>query len=318
LLAKINGTLEPLLGPDKFRASVSVDCDFSAAEQSEETFDPTKSVMVSSQKTEDISGGATTSGIPGTASNLPKPATAPAPVTKNGGGTRSTENISYQSSHTIRHVRLPQGSVKRMSVALLVDSMVRYEGSGPKAKRIVEAPSAEKLKTIRDLVSGVIGFSTERGDQLVVETMAFESTLNPEPLSSAPAPVAQRTDDWIQQAFKNKYLPLGGGIAVAVVLTLIVLVLRLARRKPSASVEMAPQLPAAPGDDFGKKIETQLAEQAALREKQEAEALNALKLPPVTKKAEVLTKHIAEQAKKDSTPMAHVLRSWMSERAPKT
>jgi flagellar biosynthesis/type III secretory pathway M-ring protein FliF/YscJ len=41
--------------------------------------------------------------------------------------------------------------------------------------------------------------------------------------------------------------------------------------------------------------------------------LNALKLPPVTKKAEVLTKHIAEQAKKDTTPMAHVLRAWMSE-----
>ena len=318
LLTKIDGTLEPLLGPDKFRASVSVDCDFSTAEQSEETFDPTRSVMVSSQKTEDISGGTSSSGIPGTPSNLPKPATAPAPVAKSNGVTRRTENISYQSSHTIRHMRMPQGSVKRVSVALLVDSMVRYEGSGPKAKRIVEAPSAEKLKTIRDLVAGVIGFSTDRGDQLVVETMAFESTLNPEPLSSAPDPVAQRRDDWMQEALKNKYLPVGGGIAVAVVLALIVLVLRLARNKPSASVGMAPQLPAAPGDDFGKKMESQLAEQAALREKQEAEALNALKLPPVTKKAEVLTKHIAEQAKKDSTPMAHVLRSWMSERAPKT
>jgi hypothetical protein len=27
----------------------------------------------------------------------------------------------------------------------------------------------------------------------------------------------------------------------------------------------------------------------------------------------VLTKHIGEQAKKDSAPMAHVLRSWMTE-----
>src|SRR5262249_31063786 len=68
LLAKINGTLEPLLGADKFRASASVECDFSTAEQSEETFDPTKSVMVTSQKTEDISGGSSTAGIPGTAS----------------------------------------------------------------------------------------------------------------------------------------------------------------------------------------------------------------------------------------------------------
>jgi flagellar biosynthesis/type III secretory pathway M-ring protein FliF/YscJ len=75
---------------------------------------------------------------------------------------------------------------------------------------------------------------------------------------------------------------------------------------------MAPQL-AAPPVDLNKRIENQLAEQTALRQKQEMDALNALKLPPVTKKAEVLTKHIVEQAKKDSSSMAHVLRSWMSE-----
>jgi hypothetical protein len=41
--------------------------------------------------------------------------------------------------------------------------------------------------------------------------------------------------------------------------------------------------------------------------------LNSLKLPPVTKKTAVLTKHISEQAKKDSAGMAHVLRAWMAE-----
>src|SRR5713226_718091 len=53
LLSKINATLEPLLGPNKFRAGVLVDCDFTSGEQSEETFDPTRSVMSSSEKTED-------------------------------------------------------------------------------------------------------------------------------------------------------------------------------------------------------------------------------------------------------------------------
>ncbi len=56
-----------------------------------------------------------------------------------------------------------------------------------------------------------------------------------------------------------------------------------------------------------------MAEQAAQRQKQETDALNALKLPPVTKKTEVLAKHISEQAKKDSASMAHVLRAWMAE-----
>ena len=40
LLTKINSTLEPLLGAEKFRAGVSVECDFTSGEQSEETYDP--------------------------------------------------------------------------------------------------------------------------------------------------------------------------------------------------------------------------------------------------------------------------------------
>ena len=58
LLAKVNSTLEPLLGAEKFRANVSVECDFTGGEQSEEIFDPAHSVMSSSQRTEDSSGGA--------------------------------------------------------------------------------------------------------------------------------------------------------------------------------------------------------------------------------------------------------------------
>ena len=73
LLAKINSTVEPLLGPDGFRASVSVECDFSSGEQSEEILDPNRSVMTRSEKTEDISGSEAASGIPGTSSNLRVP-----------------------------------------------------------------------------------------------------------------------------------------------------------------------------------------------------------------------------------------------------
>jgi flagellar M-ring protein FliF len=201
-----------------------------------------------------------------------------------------------------------------MSVSLLVDSAVRWEGSGPKAKRIVEPPSAEKLKAIHDLVAGVIGFSAERGDQLVVETLPFEATLNPEPITPASKPAAPAPPaPWYEQALKNKFVLVGAGVGVAIVLTLLVAVFKLLARNPVESVEIAPQLAAGQGQDLNKQIENQLAEQAAIRQKQETDALNALKLPPVTKKAEVLTKHIGEQAKKDSTSMAHVLRSWMSE-----
>jgi flagellar M-ring protein FliF len=311
VLAKINNTLEPLLGADKFRATASIECDFTSAEQSEESYDPTKSVMVSSQKTEDMSGGSASAGIPGTPSSLPRPAARPA-----GSGntvSRRTENINYQSSHTVRHVREPQGTVKRMSVSLLVDSIVRYEGAGPKAKRIVEAPSVDKLKAIHDLVAGVIGLSTERGDQLVVETLPFESTLNPEQLPPPAAPAPPLT--WQDQFLKNRVFVIGVGVGAAFLLALLVILLRVVRKKgPPGSADLPTELPGGHSTaQLQAQIENQLAEQAAQRQKQEADALNSLKLPPVTKKTAVLTKHISEQAKKDSAGMAHVLRAWMAE-----
>jgi flagellar M-ring protein FliF len=203
-------------------------------------------------------------------------------------------------------------------VSLLVDSDVRWEGSGAKARRILEPPSAEKLKAIHDLVAGVIGFSAERGDQLVVETLPFESTRNPEPLSltsnpSTPPPPA----NWMNEILKSKYFFVGTGVGLALFVVLLFIVVRLARggARAAPSIEMAAQLaaPAGPTESLQKQIENQLAEQSAQRQKQESEALSALKLPPVTKKTEVLTKHIAEQAKKDSASMAHVLRAWMSD-----
>jgi flagellar biosynthesis/type III secretory pathway M-ring protein FliF/YscJ len=53
----------------------------------------------------------------------------------------------------------------------------------------------------------------------------------------------------------------------------------------------------------------------AQRDRQELEALNAIKLPPVTtKKAEVLTKHLVETVKKDPVSTAQVLRTWLRDR----
>ena len=313
LIAKIGSALEPLLGANKFRATAAVECDFTSGEQSEETFDPAKSVMVTSQKTEDISGGSAAAGVPGTASNLPKPTSRPG--SGSAGVTRRTENITYQSSHTVRHVRMPQGVVKRMSVSLLVDQEVRWEGSGEKAKRIIEPMPPEKLKTIHDLVAGVMGLSPERGDQLVVESLPFEATLHPEPIPPAPKPAAPVQQSPLNQLLRNNYVAVGVGAGLVLLLALLLGLLKLARRGRSSreGVEMAGQLGGESGETLNKQIEDQLAEQAALRQKQEADALNALKLAPVTKKAEVLTKHIGEQAKKDSTVMAHVLRSWMAE-----
>jgi len=320
LLAKINTTLEPLLGTDKFRAGVSVECDFSSGEQSEEKFDPANSVMSTSQRTEDIAGANSASGVPGTASNLPRPTSRPG--SGSGGVTRRTENVSYQSSRTVRHMKLPQGNVKRMSVSVLVDHSVRWEGSGTKAKRIVEAPSPDRLKAIRDLVAGAIGLSTERGDQLVVEALPFEATLSPETMPAAPtatsAPQKNNLPPWLRDLLANRIALIACGVAAVALLGMFFMAMR---RGGKSRVQVTGEISPAEsrkelesGDSAAKQMEAQIAEQTAIKKQQEIEAVRALKLPQVTtKKSEVLTKHIAEEAKKDATTMVQVLRNWINE-----
>ncbi len=181
LVTKISATLEPLLGANRFRAGASVDCDLTSGEQSEETLDPAKSVMLSSQKTEEGAEHPVAGGVPGTASNLPNP---PAPNKTTSGVARRTENITYQASRTVRTTKIPQGLVKRMSLAVLVDQSVQWEGDGAARKKVMVPPTPETLKTIRDLVAGVTGFDEQRGDQLIVESLPFESSINAQP----PAP----------------------------------------------------------------------------------------------------------------------------------
>ena len=328
LLAKINATLEPLLGPEKFRAGVSVECDFSGGEQSEETFDPSRTVMTSSQKTEDVSGLSAAGGVPGTASNLPRPASRPGAT--GGGMSRRTENVTFQTSRVVRRVRLPQGAVKRLSAAILVDQHLRWEGSGAAAKKVLEPPSPEKLKSLREVVAAAIGLSPERGDQLIVETLPFEATLSlepPVPPSAPTPPPSMALPPWFEQLLRQRnpvaLAAAGAGAVLVLVLLAAFWLWRRQRRKQALAFQKAlPAGVARPALEAGEEVrraghdlESKLAEKEAERERQELEALSSLKLPKVaTKKTAVLTKHLVEVAKKDPAGTAQVLRTWLRER----
>jgi flagellar M-ring protein FliF len=327
LLAKVNTTLEPLLGPGRFRAGVSVDCDLTSGEQSEENFDPSKSVMVTSQKTEDVTTGMTAGGRPGTASNLPRPAVRT--VAGTSGLTRRTENITYQSSRMVRKVRMPQGAVKRMSISVLLDQNVRWEGFGPGARRVLIPPSPEAMKTVRDLVAGVSGFVADRGDQLVVESLPFDSTLNQEPPPAQQAPPAAPGG-----LMDMKYL---AGAVVAILLAVAVAMAFLRKRRSKTKpappqVDGDPALEAAPdaagtvapggavaeltaGDDAARELAAGMAEHAAAQARLDAETLRSIKLPKVTtKKTEVLVKQVRDNVKADASVPAHVLQTWIREK----
>ncbi|MGH8164260.1 MAG: flagellar basal-body MS-ring/collar protein FliF, partial [Rhodanobacteraceae bacterium] len=148
LAAKVEATLDPLLGAGKFRVGVSADCDFSTTDQNEEVLDPTRSVMVSSQKSEDIAGAAAAGGIPGTASNLPRPPADARPPAAPRTDSRRTESVTYDTSRTVKHMKIPEGTIKRISAALLLDQDVQWQGTGKQRKRVLVPPPPAELKAI--------------------------------------------------------------------------------------------------------------------------------------------------------------------------
>jgi flagellar biosynthesis/type III secretory pathway M-ring protein FliF/YscJ len=62
------------------------------------------------------------------------------------------------------------------------------------------------------------------------------------------------------------------------------------------------------------RLESQLVERDALQAQMDAQTLSSLKLAPViSKKAEVLAKHLREKIAKEPEVAAQILRTWIRE-----
>lgn len=294
LLAKINATLEPLLGPERFRAGVSVECDFTSGEQSEETYDPERSVMTSSQKTEEMTTAATAGGVPGTASSLPRPA---ARASGSSNISRRSETIAFQSSKMVRRIKLPQGTIKRVSASVLVDQSVHWETAGKQQRRVFTPPSAETVRAIRGVVSGALGLQPDRGDQLVVESLPFESTMQISP----PAPETQTT---APQPFWQKIDPRIAGLVAGLLVLLGVAAFFVRRRlkKRKASAKVAAALPEA--SDKTKALPN-VSETHELPDPEETT------LALQTARKERLIGSVKTAVAEDPALVASVLRNWL-------
>lgn len=307
LAAKVEATLDPLLGEGRFRVGVSADCDFATSEQTDEIFDPTKSVMVSSQKSEDTSGVAQPGGVPGTPSNLPR-STAVRPASTGSTSTRRTENVAYQTTRTVRQVKTPRGTIKRISASLLLDQDFRWEGKGAKERRVDIPPTPEKLKAIHDIVAGVLGLDPARGDQLVIESLPFEQTrqIDVPALSLPELPTAPSSR--INEFIRNRPAVLGG--AALLVIVCAFLALRVRSKSKKASVQQAKAIEkgqARAGLEAGKTAETP----KVLGD----ETTQKLPSPPTPNKVEVLRQHLRETVNRDPALAASVIRGWLEEDA---
>ena len=169
--ASIDRLIGPMLGPGNYSIEVRADVDMSESQATRESFPEADRALRSEQMVRSTSGqpGAAGVGIPGATSNTPPaPATitntspAPVAVAPAEGASQSNENLtrSYEIGREISVTHQPQGSLRRVSVAVALNQ-------GKKAFTQAD------LTKFEGLVKGAVGFNTERGDQVAISQRPF-------------------------------------------------------------------------------------------------------------------------------------------------
>ena len=173
MTAKAAAILEPVFGRKNVQVNSSVEIDTSAAEQTDELFNPNPPAIVSQQRSEERAGGnVLDAGIPGTQSNVG--VAAAASILTGPERFRQNEITNYEISKTVRHTVQPKGSVRRLSVAVTLNNRTVVErGQNGTVTTRMEPISEEELEKYRELVMAAVGYNAQRGDVVTVRNAPF-------------------------------------------------------------------------------------------------------------------------------------------------
>jgi flagellar M-ring protein FliF len=208
---RVQSLLDKILGPNRSVVQATVEMDWTQREVTSNTYAPTEVAIRSSQViTESSTSGDAAGGVPGAASNLPTPV-----ATTTGTGAesyqRSEETLNYEVSQVQSHEIIAPGQIARISVSVMVDGIT----------------DQAQMDIIKSAVQVAAGIDSTRGDQIVVESFAFDRTA----LEELSAELAAR-----QQ--QELYLQIAMGVAAAlVVLALLFFIMRMINNTRNSSKE---------------------------------------------------------------------------------
>jgi len=312
LVQRVTDLLEPVVGIGRVRATAHVELDFDVVKTNEESFNPQGQVERETKvvKDHELKGG-TSGGVPGTASNV-------APANGGAGGAGSDlkdheeTDTHFEISKTMRSTEQAPGSIRRMSVAVIVDHATQWDkdAKGEPVEKLV-ARTPEELKKIHDQVASAVGFQTKRGDDLTVENIAF-------------APLGNPREE--KEAQKQQYIAWGRQLAPGVlyailgVIVFFLVVLPLLKRL-SAALNRPSPLRLRVGEAGGEGGEfpqprkfTTVKSVSEIQSEIEAE-LNAegASGAPEAQRRSLIKKRIQESTLSDAETVASLVRSWILE-----
>ena len=311
LVQRVTELLEPVVGLGKVRATAHVDMDFDKVKTSQESYDPqgqvereTKVIKDHEEKVEN--GG----GVPGTASNV-APAASPAAGRSNDVKDHDENDTHYEISKTLRSVEQAPGTVKRMSIAVIVDNASQWDkdAKGEPVEKLV-ARTPDELKKLRDQVAAAVGFQAKRGDDLTVENMAFATLANPKEEKEA---AWQEKVNWAQQLARPvMYFILGLVVFFLIVLPLLKRLSAALNRPTPLRVRVGEG--GAAGEPSAPRKFTPVKSMGEIQAEIEAE-LNAegASGAPEAQRRTLIKKRIQESTASDAETIASLVRSWLIE-----
>lgn len=312
---RIEELLTPVIGQGKVRAKVNVDVDFSEAEQTQEQFEP-NSAQVRSEQVQDqeTKGSLAAVGIPGALTNTPPDAGTTDPnVAKAQNGADKTPTSSskqatrnFEIDRTISHTRKSQGTIKRLSVAVLVDDKAVAEG-GQATRKPLEPGEIDNLTK---LVKEAVGFQEARGDSVFVINQSFQPLEAIEPV--APPPVWEQP--WVWSMAKQLLAGLG---ILLLILWVFKPALRTLKTPPPAPAPLPTNLPALPPGPDSPAQETRDAGTPALEDDKLSlthGAHGVPMLPPPQVAYEEALEVARGMAAEDPKRVAQLIKNWVTER----
>ena len=137
----------------------------------ERRFDPQGRVAISSETQEKTGSSSEPGGAVTVASNLPEGDAANGSNGKTA-SSETSERLNYEVSETTRETQRVPGSIRKLSVAVLVDGqqVVATDGTITWTAR-----TDEELGALRELVASAVGLDETRGDVLTLKSLEFEA-----------------------------------------------------------------------------------------------------------------------------------------------
>lgn len=210
----IEDLLEQSVGVGKVKAYVSADLNFERIVTNSEIYDPEGQVVRSSQLSEEneISRSNNSNTDASVANNLPNNA--------GGGGNNQTgnsiervdETTNYEISKTIKNHISATGTVKKLSIAVMVDGV--YRPAAETGKFEYAPRSEEELAKYTNLVKSAVGFDEERNDIIEIINLQFVNEFGLEE--------TEEPFDWLKQQLPNLVQTLVIAIVIVLILILVV------------------------------------------------------------------------------------------------